>query len=112
MEMRIHARRLAPSFKKSLYNEVSKVKKWEFTSYSLDKIYKRGISVKNLGEAVVKGKLIEYHTKGDSRRVLLRCEEGTCAVVDLDKQAIITAYKNTADFNHPHLDQTKYLFGA
>lgn len=112
MDMRIHAKRLSPKFKRELYREISKVKEWDFTSYSLDKISKRGISVENLGGAVVNGKLIEYHTKGDSRRVLLRYEEGTCAVVDLDKQAIITAYKNHADFNHPNLNSSKYLFGA
>jgi len=112
IEMRIHATRLSSKFKRQLYNEVSKVNEWGFTPYSLDKISKRGISVETLGKAVVKGRLIEYHTKGDTRRVLLRCEDGTCAVVDLDEQAIITAYKNHADFDHPNLDRTKYLFGA
>ena len=112
MDMRIHVKRLSPKFKRELYREISKVKEWDFTSYSLDKIYKRGIAVENLGEAIVKGKLIEYHTKEGSRRVLLRCKDGTCVVVDLDKQTIITAYKNPANFNHPNLNQSKYLFGA
>ena len=113
MEMRIHATRLTSNFKRKLYNEIADVSTWAFTSYSLDKISKRDIPAENLSEAVVKGKVIEYHnTKGGTRRVLLRCEDGTCAVVDLDKQTIITAYKNHADYNHPNLDKSKYLFGV
>ena len=112
MEMRIHATRLASKFKRELYREIAKVTEWEFTPYSLDKISKRGIPAENLSEAVAKGKVIEYHIKEGTRRVLLRCEDGTCAVVDLDEQTIITAYKNNADFKHPNLNRSKYLFGV
>ena len=110
--MKIHANRLATGEKKKLLSYVSKIKELKFTSYSLDKIKQRGISVDTLGETITKGRLIEYHIKEDTRRVLLRCKGGTCAVVDLDKESIITAYKNDPNYNHPHLDQTKYLFGA
>ncbi len=112
MNMRIHATKLTYRFKRELYNEIAKVSKWDFTPYSLDKISKRGILFENLGKAIVKGTLIEYHRKEGNRRVLLRCEDGTCAVVDLDRQSVITAYKNRPDFNHPHLDRSKYLFGV
>ena len=112
MDMRIHNKKLASNFKRKLYKEVSTVPKWGFTTYALDKISKRDIPVESLSHTVVKGRLIEYHTKEDTRRVLLRNEDGTCAVVDLDKQTIITAYKNKPNYNHPNLDQTKYIFGA
>lgn len=112
MFLKIHANRLSNKVKKQLLNEVDGVNEWDFTSYSLDKIQKRGIPVDNLSHTIAEGKLIEYHTKKDTRRVLLRDVDGTCAVVDLDKKAIITAYKNNADYNHLNLDQSKYLFGA
>ena len=112
MEIRVHAKRLSSKFKRELYREIAKVDEWEFTSYSLDKISKRNIPVENLSGAVVKGTLIEYHTKDKDRRVLFRCVDGTCVVVDLDKHTIITAYTNDAEFNHPNLNQSKYMFGA
>ena len=112
MGIKIHANKLTNRAKKALYKEISNTQQWGFTTYALDKIQKREIPVEILSKTIAKGKLVEFHTNKESRRVLLRDDGGTCAVVDLDKQSIITAYKNHINYNHPRLDTTKYLFGA
>jgi len=44
--------------------------------------------------------------------VLLKYDGGTCVVVDLDKEAVITAYKNDVEDKCFDVDSTQYIFGV
>lgn len=112
MYLKIHANHLSPVSRKKLLGQIAAVQKWKFTYHALENVQKRGISLEELSQAVAKGDIIEYHTKRGTNRVLLKYEDGTCVVVDLDLETIITAYKNTTSDNLFGVIPEKYLFGV
>jgi len=112
MMFKIHANHLAPVTKHKLQQRIDNVRNWKFTKHALDNIEDRSIEVDALSGAVAKGHIIEYHTKKGTSRVLLKYDGGTCVVVDLDKEAVITAYKNDVEDKCFDVDSTQYIFGV
>jgi len=112
MLMKIHANHLAPVTKNKLQRRIGDISNWKFTNHALENIQQREISFDELSWAVAKGHIIEYHTKKGTSRVLLKDDGGTCAVVDLDKEAVITAYKNNVEDKAFDVDSTQYIFGV
>ena len=118
--IRIHHTAIAPSFKRSLLNEVKGVKRWDFAPHFIHRSVEREIGylssvsiVNKVTDLLVKGTLIEYHTMKGTRRVLIRnMETGISVVADLDTKTVVSLWQNTQDDNHRTLDKSIYIFGG
>ena len=109
--MRILKGKLHVATQGQLMKEVHSIKRWDVTPYTELRLKERNIPTEDVLTVCREGDLVEYHNDKGTRRVLLRDINGTCAVLDLDKHSIVTAYSNDTDNNHPHLQRDKYLFG-
>ena len=118
--IRIHYTSIAPSFKRSLLNELKGVKRWGFAPHFIHRSIEREVFhlssialVNRVTELLNQGTLIEYHTMKGTRRVLIRnMETGISVVADLDTKTVVSLWKNTQDDNHKTLKKSLYMFGG
>ena len=118
--IRIHHTAIAPSFNRSLLNEVKGVQRWEFAPHFIHRSIEREIGylsdvsiVNRVTELLHKGTLIEYHTMKGTRRVLIHnMDTGISVVADLDTKTVVSLWQNTQDDNHKTLKKSLYMFGG
>lgn len=83
------------------------------TFHVSEKKYIRHITDLDIKATVLYGKIIEYHYKNKSHRILLRYtfkkrRNSICVVIDIKKYYIITAYCNSYNDNHKTIDMSIY----
>jgi len=111
MGKKIHSLSLDHDCVLSLMREMKKIP-FTITDYFKTRLAERGLSVKDIKNALTHGSLIEYHTLKGTRRLLVRDDKGTCVVLDLDKKSVITTYFNRSGDNHSTLRKEEYVGGG
>lgn len=87
---------------------------WELTDYSLGRMRERGVTMEQLLTVFHEdSRLIEYHRRGNSNRILIRSSvnvngSNVCAVFAPDQKTIITIYLNDVTNDHPALRKEFY----
>ena len=95
MEYKIRASTLNKGSYKALEKEYKAVADWTITAHCNIKLTDRGITNEELFDVVGNGKLVEYHTLHQSRRVLIK-DDKWVVVLDLKDHAVITVFTSGA----------------
>lgn len=64
-----------------------------------------------LADCLAKGRIIELNDEAGHLRALLRNIDGTCAVVSIAHQAVVTCYWNAPYDKHTTLNRSQYYWG-
>lgn len=108
--MRILAGRLNETQKAQLRAETHG--KWNILPHAAENMALRNISRDQAAKCLTTGNLVQFQREDDgSRRLLLRAQDGTCLVLDIDRKNIITIYHNNPNDNHQTLDRRQYFWG-
>jgi hypothetical protein len=95
---------------------ISELGEFSFTPYSMSRLVERKIDEQSVLNAIKDGVLIEVHNnKRYDIRALLRLtinKVAVCVVLSLRDKAIITSYINSANYHHPNLDMSLYVWKA
>lgn len=111
--LRVHVNTLSLGSQRRLMRELRSITNLDICLHAAQKALERGISRTAMIAAVQTGRLVEYRDNGnEGRTVLVRDQFGTCVVVNLNRESVVTAFTNDPKDEHRSLDTNKYLFCA
>lgn len=113
MDYKMRPTDFSPEMIESITKLLSSVhqQEWSITDYAVRRAQERGLSYADVHYAVQHGSIVEYQYTKDSERLLLRDEYGTCIVLDISTNCIVTAYHNDPMDNHATLNESVFLTG-
>jgi hypothetical protein len=108
-----HGKHISPVEREFLAGKIGNGEKWNYSSHVFDKVIERGTKQNDIFAAFNDYAIVEYHTKANEPRILIRDNvnvggQNICLILAPISRTIITAYFNDANDNHRTLDMTKY----
>lgn len=86
---------------------------WKITAHTTERMVEKGVNREQIMECLKIHRLVQFQREADSsRRILVRDNNGTCLVLDIDHRIIVTAFHNNPNDNHRTLDRGQYLWGT
>lgn len=91
-----------------------KLGEWKITGHTLSRIMEKEIEELHLAYSVIDFNIIEYkQMKSGNERIVIRSNMSfdgfnVCAVLDVTKGVVVTAWKNRVSDTHRTLDLSKY----
>lgn len=108
--MRILATRLTEAQRYYLRAQVNG--KWQTLTHAAEKLAERNIGKDQVLRCIAHGEIVQFQREDDGlRRLLIRAQDGTCVVLDIDRKLMVTAYHNNPKDQHMTLNRDAYYWG-
>jgi hypothetical protein len=110
--MRKHRQQMSPAESAAIESTVRALAVERIARHAFDRMAEKGVSEAHILETLRTGQAIEIHNDANELRVLLRADVigqwSACVVFSLDRQTVVTVWRNRVTDTHKTLRLNEY----
>src|SRR5271165_4786314 len=109
--MRKHTNQMSQAERQAIRSAVLSLPVQSVIQHAKDRMAQKHVTPEQAMLAIQSGQVIELHNDAGTLRTLLRVDlqsTSVCVVLDLDRRAIITVWRNAVNDTHRTLDLSAY----